>query len=179
MLLPTAIPDEYRLNACDKVIIRTIRRDNDWLVKELEGKQFNVEKAWQKRLSEIQGNVKKESQEMIALVEIGKPDDYKENDPKLAVREGLRRAGRLSQFIHGLSKETAPKTEIEGEERSRVLNAALDLLTDAGFLRGNLDDIVADNNIIAVDIVYRTIGNRKEYLPILMWFTGEQLRVRN
>lgn len=177
LLSPTAIPNKFKLNSDDELVIRTIQRDNGWLVQELEGQQLGFKKAWHKRAAEIYKNVKRESRKVVALIEIDRPDVYKANDPKTAVRDGFRKVGRLTQFIYRIDNND--DKESKSGVRSRVLNAVLDLLADAGFLRNNVDDIVSGNSIVAVDIIQHANGKRgQQYLPVLVWYKDKQIKVK-
>ncbi|GIJ36326.1 pPIWI_RE module domain-containing protein [Micromonospora sediminimaris] len=84
----------------------------------------------------------------IALVEIAHPDAYqgrrRGDDPKFAIRHGLLRTGRLSQFVTPVAEPKRPPRAREGREPS---------------------DPNRERFAAAVDDLFRQLGVRPEPLP--------------
>lgn len=63
-------------------------------------------------------------------------------DPKNAIRVGMRKAGRLSQFINSIEDGQC------NSDKNKVRSCILDLLSDAGFQEGILKESGYENRII-------------------------------
>lgn len=170
LLYSTERENTFLLNSSQEVVLQIVCIDNSLLVQDLDeaGREG-------KRIKEIQNSLppgKKTS--ALAFVEIGNKLKY-QRDPKQAVRLGLAKTGRLSQFIYDLGKDT-PEGKKSGKDQGRVINSFLDLLSDAGYYRANVRKIVPGEQLIAVGILHRyskRLGN--EYLPVLIWFNGHEI----
>ncbi|QSF46192.1 pPIWI_RE module domain-containing protein [Paenibacillus tianjinensis] len=119
----------------------------------------------------------------LSLVEILPKESWEKTgegaDPKLAVREGFRRSGRITQFIY---PESVQEDELEVEEeegksnyKHKVFNCILDLLSDAGAIDGkSLFDIGEIGPIISFDLIHVDRG----IFPILTKLDQGVLYVR-
>lgn len=152
-----------------------MQRDNSQLAQELDDDGRD-----EKRVKEIQTLASPAKKELtLAFIEIGEKNTYRQ-DPKQAVRCGLAKTGRLSQFIYALEGNNT-ELEVTKKDTNRVMNAFMDLLSDAGFYRANITKIIPAAQIIAVGIVHRRKRERyriNEYLPVLLWFDGNETLIK-
>ncbi|MCA0757012.1 DUF3962 domain-containing protein [Paenibacillus sp. N4] len=116
--------------------------------------------AYEHRARKIAQNLKRpiESEEItLSLIEILRKDKWdKGKDPKQAVREGFRRAGRLTQFIYSSDSEKKSKRNKSDESnyKHRVFNAILDLLGDAGIVELKTAATLGEERpVLAYDII--------------------------
>jgi hypothetical protein len=107
-----------------------------------------VQAAVEARIAEIGSALPKAAHPTITLVEIAHPDTYqgaqRGDDPIFAVRHGLLRTGRLSQFVTPVVEPKRPPRVREGREPS---------------------DANRERFTAAVDDLFRQLGVRPEPLP--------------
>ena len=188
LLWPTDKPDEFILNANPEVVVALQHRDDAFLTQELDPEGLR-----EQRVSEIKKRVTVAERDKLtlALIEIGEKKSYKKLDPKAAVRSGLAKTGRMTQFMYKLNHElNGRRRSKEDEEKSImktnlgiVTNAFLDLLADAGFVRANIPLIAEGEHIVVTGIIKRKVrlNSRRtntEYLPVLLWFDGREIKVK-
>lgn len=104
--------------------------------------------AVQARIDHIIDTLAPAAHPTVCLVEIGHPDDYqgrrRGDDPKFAIRQGLLKTGRLSQFITPVADPKRPPRVREGKEPS---------------------DANRERFAAAVDELFRQLGIRPQPLP--------------
>jgi hypothetical protein len=93
-----------------------------------------VQAAVEARVTHIEATIPKATVPTIALVEIAGLDTYKGarrgNDPIFAIRHGLLRTGRLSQFVTPVAEPTRPPRVREGREPSDANKERLESAVD-------------------------------------------------
>ncbi|QCT01586.1 hypothetical protein E6C60_0865 [Paenibacillus algicola] len=162
----------YKLH-CDKdVIVELVHCNPEGIVAELEIDQYKEKSmAKNKRINQIIKQLthsKRQDHSVVTLVEIDEKDKWREDcDPKKAIREGMIKAGRLTQFIY-------PLTDDETGDVSRILNAALDLFHDYGLLSHNINKINHPGTLLSVMVL--KAGNK--HLPAISRLTGTELRIK-
>ncbi|MCU6796825.1 DUF3962 domain-containing protein [Paenibacillus sp. WQ 127069] len=148
----------FKLNCNNNVYIRLVHNLSSSLVGSLDIDTYKDQafdqrvKRIEHELIEVQLTAAEEESvvdTIVALIEIYPRDHYKPNDadPKLAIREGLRRTGRINQFVH-------PQADNESADfHHRVCSALLDLLSDTGIVGRNVVKIPSEINILGFDII--------------------------
>ncbi|GAA0404179.1 pPIWI_RE module domain-containing protein [Paenibacillus motobuensis] len=162
----------FKLNCDKEVIVELVHCNPEGIVAELEIDRYKDKSlAQNKRINQIfkqLTNGEQRENSVIALVEIDEKDKWREGaDPKRAIREGMKRAGRLSQFIY-------PLTDDETYDLSRIINAVLDLLNDYGLFSGNIRKIYVPGTLLSVTIL--KADNR--YLPAISRLAGTDLSIK-
>ncbi len=131
------------------MIVELVHCNPDIITSELEIDRYNSI-AQEKRINQIVKQLSKDEQpnhSVLALVEIEEKSKWREGaDPKKAIREGLKRTGRLSQFIY-------PLTGDEKGDLSRILNAVLDLFNDYGLFSDNVNKISASGTLFSISVI--------------------------
>lgn len=136
---------------------------------------ISKDKARKKRIGEIIRQIEHvKDQPIMAMVEI---DDYpnlidekmRELDPKIAVRLGMLKTGRITQFIHPLGND-------QKENRNRVNNALYDLLSDRGFLNSRLFDVDVDGDLVGFSLLRGT--EKDKSIPVMSWISGKDVHVK-
>ncbi|OUM88531.1 MAG: hypothetical protein BAA01_05380 [Bacillus thermozeamaize] len=171
--------------------LRVVHKDPGVMVSPLDdrlatAKETFNQKGIQKRIGEIRRFVEQAREKpMMALVEI---EDYpnheqptmRKNDPKHAVRIGMLRTGRITQFIH-------PFGDDEQENTARVQNALYDLFSDRGFLDSRWHFLQHDAMIVGFDYLYPKIEWTSEegarlwkrgIIPIMSWVRNGEVYVK-
>lgn len=175
----------FRLASMTSNRLILVRREQQGFVDALN--EAHGKDAYTHRANFIQRNLEHAepgAHVVLALIEILPKENWlqmwEDADPKLAVREGFRRTGRLTQFIYPNSVEEArdEDEEPEGEQGSykhKVFNAILDLLSDAGIVDYKpLSEIGEVCPILAFDLVQVDHG----IFPILTKLEKGELFVR-
>lgn len=162
----------FRLNSDKEFIVELVHCNPDVITSELEIDRYKDNSiAQEKRINQIVKQLSKVEQpnhSVLALVEIEEKSKWREGaDPKKAIREGLKRTGRLSQFIY-------PLTGDEKGDLSRILNAVLDLFNDYGLFSDNVNKINASGTLLSISVI--KAGNR--YLPAISRLDGTDLSVK-
>ncbi|MDN3354179.1 DUF3962 domain-containing protein [Actinomadura sp. DC4] len=133
----------------------------------------------------------------VTLVEIAHPDTYhgrrRGDDPKFAIRHGLVRSGRLSQFITPVTEPRRPPRVREGKQpsdpnRERIAAAVDDLFRQIGVRPASLPTPVPDTlarqpAFLAVWMIRQNKGRvwgvaRQVPVAILVDPTGQHVQVR-
>ncbi len=162
----------FRLNSDKEFIVELVHCNPDIITSELEIDRYKDGSiAKEKRINQIVKRISKVDQpnhSVLALVEIEEKDKWRDGaDPKKAIREGLKKTGRLSQFIH-------PLTGDEKGDLSRILNAVLDLFNDYGLFSDNVNKINASGTLLSISV----IKSGKKYLPAISRLDGTDLSVK-
>lgn len=163
---------KFRLNSDKEVIVELVHCNPESITSELEIDRYKDSSiAQEKRINQIVkqlSKVEKPNHPVLALVEIEDKDKWRDGaDPKKSIREGLKRTGRLSQFIH-------PLTGDEKGDLSRILNAVLDLFNDYGLFSDNVNKINAPGTLLSISVI--KVGNK--YLPAISRLDGIDLSVK-
>lgn len=162
----------YGLN-CDKdVVVEFVHCSSEEIVSELEVGKYSTDNAFNKRVNQINKLLKNRNSSCdnrtLALVEIEPKENWSKNgDPKRAIREGMKKARRLTQFIHPLSGE-------EKGDTARIINALLDLLNDAGFLSSNMTKLDFKGPIFSFNILKEV----NKYLPVVSKMDGTEVMLK-
>lgn len=162
----------YKLNCNREVKIQLTHRSSDGIVAELEVDKYKENSSAHKKLvNQIAKQLSVDEQHhksVIAIVEIEEKDKWREGgDPKKAIREGMKKTGRLTQFIHPLSdNETA--------DVSRIINSTLDLFNDYGLLSNNVNKIIVPGTLLSVTVLKS--GNK--YLPAMSRLFKTELSIK-
>ncbi|MBT2285842.1 DUF3962 domain-containing protein [Paenibacillus polymyxa] len=159
----------YLLNSNNNLIIEFEHYAADEIVTELEIDRYTKEMAYNKRVNQILKKIGNKSYgsdiRTLALVEINKKEEFRDGaDPKLAVREALRKVGRLTQFIH-------PLTDEKKMDDSRMLSSILDLYNDVGILSNNATRLPVDKCVLSFDLI--KLNNK--YYPVASRMTGTEV----
>ncbi|KRE50656.1 pPIWI_RE module domain-containing protein [Paenibacillus sp. Soil724D2] len=140
----------YKLNCNNDIHIRLVHKVSD-LMGSLDIDTYK-DQAFEQRVKKIETELANENPKVdtvVSLIEIYPRDYYKpeDADPKSSIREGLRRTGRINQFVH-------PQSDVDSTEfHHRVSSALLDLLSDTGIVGRNVVKIPNEINILGFDIV--------------------------
>ncbi|ASA19532.1 pPIWI_RE module domain-containing protein [Paenibacillus donghaensis] len=162
----------YDLN-CDKnVTVEFVHCSPVEIVSELEVVIYKADVAFIKRVNQINKLLKEErssgDQRTLALVEIAPKENWsKDGDPKRAIREGMKKARRLTQFIH-------PLTGDEKGDTARIINALFDLLNDAGFLSNNVTKLDTYGPILSFNILKAD----NKHLPVISKMDGTEIMLK-
>ncbi|GAB7386959.1 hypothetical protein BSNK01_07950 [Bacillaceae bacterium] len=154
--------------------LKVVQRDPGDIVSPLDYK-LKRKKAIQKRIGEIRRSVEQaKAQPVMAFVEIEdypnhKDKQMRELDPKHAVRLGMLRTGRITQFIHPLRDEGK-------ETKSRLQNALLDLFSDRGFLDSRWEYIECDGEFVGFTYLKGTKNHH--IVPMMSWFRENEVMVK-
>ena len=164
--------NEYVLNSDPQTIVRVIQREPAMFTAELDvvsQSREDYKKGFQKRVSEF-STIGLADERTLALIVIKPKDEYpKLKDPKDAIREGMRRTQRLSQFIYEWDQEEAPQ--------HKITNAILDLISDAGFVRQNIATLSHENHLLSFGLVHKP-HDFNYVLPVLLWYHNKELRIK-
>jgi hypothetical protein len=118
------------------------------LDRDASGAGRNIKAAVEDRIAHIEAALPRAAVPTVALVEIAGPDSYtgarRGGDPIFAIRHGLLRTGRLSQFITPVVQPKKPPRVKEGREPS---------------------DANKERFVSAVDDLFRQLGVRPTALP--------------
>ncbi|UOY92512.1 DUF3962 domain-containing protein [Ectobacillus sp. JY-23] len=162
----------FILNSFPKVTLKVIARTPEGIVKDLDVESYN-ERATEKHVQSIVQKLRTPSlsQPILSLVEI---HDYEkrgqeEFDPKQAIREGLARTRRLSQFIHPLEQENG---------KERIYKGVLDLLADRGFLRENWSKFTSEGTIISLSLHRINKAGKIHNLPVFTKIKGMDIKYK-
>lgn len=158
----------YGLN-CDKdVVVEFVHCNPEKIVCELEVGTYSTDNAFTKRVNQINKLLKHGNTRILALVEIEPKENWsKDGDPKRAIREGMKKARRLTQFIHPLSGE-------EKGDTARIINALFDLLNDAGFLSSNMTKLDFQGPILSFNI----LKTDNKHLPVVSKMDGTEIMLK-
>jgi hypothetical protein len=162
----------FRLNCDKEVIVELVYCNPEGIVAELEMDKYKEKiLAQSKRINQITKQLSKAEQQdnpVVALVEIDEKDKWREgSDPKKAIREGMKKTGRLTQFIY-------PLTDDETGDVSRIINAALDLFNDYGLFSDNINKINVPGTLLSVTVL--KAGNK--HLPAISRLVGTNLSIK-
>ncbi|MFD2171021.1 pPIWI_RE module domain-containing protein [Tumebacillus lipolyticus] len=186
---------KYKLNAIveeeDETVFRLVSRTGNRMTLMKRERQGYVDaleavhgkEAYTHRVNIIERtleDVMSTEQVTLSLIEILPKENWEKMwegaDPKLAIREGFRRTGRLTQFIY-------PKGYVEdGDEgqkgsnyKHKVFNAILDLLSDAGVVEFKpLFEMGEVPPIVSFDLIHVDHGD----FPVLTKLHQGKLFVR-
>lgn len=172
----------FRLNCNNDIQIRLVHKVSD-LMGSLDIETYR-DQAFEQRVKKIENELANDTPKVdtvVSLVEIYPRNYYKpeDADPKSAIREGLRRTGRINQFVH-------PQTDADSTEfHHRVSSALLDLLSDTGIIGRNVVKIPKEINVLGFDIVEvkKRNSNYKNsydnvYIPVFTKFRNGALYLR-
>lgn len=151
--------------------VKLVRQPLQGITNELD-RRSKEESRIQKRVNEIVkrlGRWHSTTPPVLALVEIHEPEEFEDKkakesyDPKDAIRLGMLKTGRITQFIHPLK---------EDDKMHRVTNGILDLLTDGGFLHGGWKSGQKPIEFIGFTFLKmnRERDHKRGILPIWSWF---------
>ncbi|NEN84696.1 pPIWI_RE module domain-containing protein [Paenibacillus elgii] len=162
----------FRLNCDKEVIVELVHCDPEGIVTELEIDKYKEKSlAQSKRINQIAKQLSKAERQdnlVLALVEIDEKDKWREGtDPKKAIREGMKKTGRLTQFIY-------PLTDDETGNVSRIINAVMDLFNDYGLFSDNVNKINVPGTLLSVTVL--KAGNK--FLPAISRLAGTELSVK-
>ncbi|BCG58110.1 pPIWI_RE module domain-containing protein [Paenibacillus sp. URB8-2] len=165
----------FGLNCDRDVTVEFVRCSPDEIVSELEVGTYQADIAHTKRVNQINKKLKGSSSQgdkrTLALIEIEPKECWsRDGDPKNAVREGMKKAGRLTQFIHPLTVGN----EDNKADTARMINALLDLLNDAGFLSHNITKVDTYGLILSFNIL--KVENK--YLPVISKMDGTEVTLK-
>ncbi|CAM4498922.1 hypothetical protein FHS16_005557 [Paenibacillus endophyticus] len=174
--------NSFMLNCSHDVWLELIHKEATPFLGSLHVENYQKQ-AYEQRVSVIEKESPRNDKHDVvyALVEILRSDEYKPegSDPKLAIREGFRRTGRITQFIHPENDGVLTKIEY------RLLNAILDLLSDGGILDKSVVQLPPDINILGFDILNikkrsseNRYGEEKVNIPVFTKFAEGVLYVR-
>lgn len=153
----------FRINGDRDLLIEIVHNQNSSFTESLETEKY-IDQAYDVRAQNILDQLGKTRETIISLIEIPpksvwEKNNEEESDPKDAIREGFRRSGRLTQFIHPITepKRTKRGKIIEGaaekERKYRVERSLLDLFSDLGFLNMEVySKLPNDRPIYAYDV---------------------------
>ncbi|WP_369900868.1 pPIWI_RE module domain-containing protein [Bacillus manliponensis] len=160
--------DSFVLHTKPEVKLKMVECSPEGIVQDLNYERYKY-KAAARHVQAIVQKVEKCDKDTLSLVEI---DPYTDSniDPKQAVREGLARTGRISQFIHPFHNDKA------GEER--IYKALLDLLADKGFRKHNWDKFHYTGIILSLSLIKVKREKGTEYLPVLTKIHGENVEYK-
>lgn len=169
--------DVYRLNTEPALFIRVERKDPTGIVEALSSEQKNGHARHVDKIERMIGIPSDSAKTIISLVEIFEKKYYwpESTDPKNAIREGMARCKRLTQFIYPPDKQVGRKATSHG---SRIVNGFYDLLLDAGFLPKRAEKLVREETILAVDLIKMKKGWSNVYIPVITKFTNGELFVK-
>jgi len=158
----------FVLNTEPKVKLNILECSPEGIVQDLDYEYYK-NKAAIKHIQNLVQKIGKCETNTVSLVEI---DSYENDkiDPKQAIREGLARTGRISQFIHPLEYDNA------GEER--IYKALLDLLGDKGFRKRNWNKFSYTGTILSISLMKVKREKGTEYLPVLTKIEGETIHYK-
>ncbi len=151
-----------------EVTLKIVAKSPEGIVQDLDYDQYK-EKAAARHIQTLVRNIERCEQNTVSLIEIDAYEN-KKIDPKHAIREGLARTGRITQFIHPLEYDTA------GEER--IFKAILDLLADKGFRKRNWNKFHYKGTILSLSLMRIKRGRGTEFLPVLTKIQGEKLEYK-
>ncbi|MGI2295683.1 pPIWI_RE module domain-containing protein [Paenibacillus sp. GXUN7292] len=162
----------FRLNCNKEVIVELVHCSNEEIVAELEIDKYKEKSlAQSKRVNQIAkqfSRAERQDNPVLAFVEIEEKDKWREgSDPKKAVREGMKKTGRLTQFIY-------PLTEDEAGDMSRIINAALDLFNDYGLFSNNVNKINVPGTLLSITVL--KAGNN--FLPAISRLVDAELSIK-
>ncbi|MFC0215221.1 pPIWI_RE module domain-containing protein [Paenibacillus chartarius] len=162
----------FRLNCDKEVIVELVHCNPKGIVAELEVDKYKDSAvAEDKRINQIIKRLSKTElnrNPVLALVEIEEKDKWREGtDPKKAIREGMKKTGRLSQFIYPLTEDVTGNV-------SRIINATLDLFNDYGFFSDNVNKISLPGTLMSITVL--KAGNK--YLPTISRLVGTNLSIK-
>jgi len=162
----------FKLNSQSHIILNIEPVSAQGIVKDLEVEKYKSKAAAKLTQSIVkQFNSSKTHESKLALIEIPAyekfdEEKYKDLDPKMAIREGLARTRRLSQFIHPLEEE---------QSENRLVKSLLDLLTDKGFRKSNW--VKGDfTNILSLSLLRLKKEEKTCFLPILVRIKNDQIK---
>ncbi|GED30282.1 DUF3962 domain-containing protein [Brevibacillus centrosporus] len=162
----------FRLNCDKEVIVELVHCIPEGIVAELEIDKYKDKSlAQSKRINQIAKqlfNAERRDNPVVALVEIDEKVKWREGtDPKKAIREGMKKTGRLTQFIYPLADD-------ETGDVSRIINATLDLFNDYGLLSDNVNKINIPGTLLSITVL--KAGNK--YLPAISRLIGTDLSIK-
>lgn len=149
------------------------------LANELQDVKRDSRRALWRRAEEVVGRVKSEGAPtsktgevpVAAFVELADADNFKDGDPKNALRAGFAEAGRVTQFI----------TPLEEELTHRAKMSLLDLLRQLGVQSGlplPSDKVFPRPMSYAAVWLYKPYEKSRRYLPMMLWMTADGSDVR-
>ncbi|PEF55705.1 hypothetical protein CON32_22905 [Bacillus cereus] len=140
-----------------EVTLKIVVKSPEGIVQDLDYDQYR-EKAVARHIQTLVRNIDRCEQNTLSLIEI-EAYENKKVDPKHAIREGLARTGRITQFIYPIEYDAA------GEER--IFKAILDLLADKGFRKRNWNKFHYKGIILSLSLMRIKRGRGTEFLPVL------------
>lgn len=169
--------DLYRLNAEPTLFIRIEGKDPTGIVEALPSEQKNGYARHVDKIERMIGMPSNPTKTIISLVEIYEKKHYwsENTDPKNAIRQGMARCNRLTQFIYPPDKQVGKRTTSHG---SRIVNGFYDLLLDAGCLPKRAEKVDWAEKILAVDLIKMKKGWSTVYIPVITKFTNGELFVK-
>lgn len=150
------------------------------LANELEGAKRDRRRALWRRAEEVVSKVSAETTNnshsrsglsVAAFVELADASNFKDGDPKDALRAGFAQAGRVTQFI----------TPSEAELTHRAKMSLLDLLRQLGVQSGlpaPSKKVFSRPLSYAAVWLYKPYEDAKRYLPMMLWMTADGSEVR-
>ncbi|KJD42905.1 pPIWI_RE module domain-containing protein [Paenibacillus terrae] len=162
----------FGLNSDRNVTVEFVHRSPEGIVSELEIGTYKADVAHTKLVNQINKKLTSSGTHgdklVVALVEINEKESWsKGGDPKHAIREGMKKARRLTQFIQPLIDDVKADT-------ARMINALLDLLSDAGFLSHNITKLDTFGRILS----YNVLKSDNKYLPVISKLDGTEVTVK-
>ena len=149
------------------------------LANELEGVRRDQRRALWRRAEEVVSRVGSEAPDLsihgcrsvAAFVELADASNFKDGDPKEALRAGFAEAGRITQFITPLEEDLAHRAKM----------SLLDLLRQLGVQSGlpstSKKVFPRPVNYAAVWL-YKPSENARRYLPMMLWMAADGSEVR-
>ncbi|GAA1801323.1 hypothetical protein GCM10009682_23940 [Luedemannella flava] len=200
--LPTAdqLTDTGIMVDCGALTLGLRRSSSPGITADLDrdapGAGKKLQDAVQARVTHIEATVPRAKVPTIALVEIAGPDSYsgarRGHDPIFAIRQGLLRTDRLTQFITPVVEPTKPPRIREGREPSdpnleRFISAVDDLFRQLGVRPAPLPRPFANTlqqqpALLAFWVIRqnkgRTWGVRRQVpIAVLIDPTGQDVRI--
>lgn len=128
-------------------------------------------KREEKRIEEVSRLAPVTPKIILAMVEIQPANQYfpKITDPKNAIRQGLGRRNRLTQFVYPIS---------ENQHEHRIHSGFRDLLTDYGYLPHFSKKLERDDLFLSVDLLQMKKGRKNIYIPLITKLVNRQLYVK-
>lgn len=172
LLTKTKEESRYLLNDNRETIIELVHLDHSEIIAAMPANQQNRE---EKRIQEIERLAPRKARITMAMVEIQHVKKYSPRitDPKNAVRQGLGRRNRLTQFIYPMTEK-----KLTSSDKSRIKSGFKDLLTDYGYLPNVAQKLEREDVFMSVDLLRMKKGSKRIYIPMITKWVDRQLYIK-
>lgn len=173
LLTKTDVENRFLLKDDRETVVEMVHLYHPEIIIEMPAKQQNRE---EKRIREIEQIAPKTSQITLAMVEIFEETSYKSKttDPKNAIRQGLGRCQRLTQFLYPISAERG----LNEKDKHRIHSGFSDLLTDYGYLPHFSKKLKRDDLFLSVDLLQMKKDGKRIFIPMMTKWDNCQLYVK-